>query len=116
MIDLPDKNNIGKVQIVSDVIATIAGTAVKEVEGVAGLAGNFSGELAGNKNSRQVAKGIQLQVVGSSVQLTLGVYIKSDVQVQEVAKEVQEKVKAAVETMTGLNATVINVHVVGLVA
>ena len=102
----------GQVQIAGDVIAVIAKTAVLEVEGVAGMAGYFTGRLGRKKPS----KGVTLQVKDGDVNITVEIVVKSGAKIQDVAKDVQQKVKNAIETMTGFTANQVNVLVSGLVA
>jgi len=99
----------GTIRIADEVLATIAGTAALEADGVAGLIGNLAADM---KNKRKhVARGITVSVNGDRVTLGLAVAIKMGKKMQEVARDVQQRVKSAVETMTGLNVVQINVRV-----
>ena len=109
---MPDHKTQGKVQISDDVITSIAGNAVMEAEGVAGMTGHLAGKMAGKKT----AKGINLQVVNGQVIISLAIIVKYGCKVQQVAMDVQERVKNAIETMTGFSTAEVNVTVAGLVA
>lgn len=112
----PENSNdcVGQIQIADDVIATIAGTAAMEVSGIASMAGNITdiAEFLGKKN---LSKGVKLTVEGNEVKVEINLYIKSGYKIQEVCTQVQQKVKLAIETMTGLLAPEVNVNVTGLV-
>jgi len=106
----------GQIQIADEVIAAIASTAVLETEGVASMASYFSGDIAGRLSRKKATKGITLRTADGKVNISVEIVVQSGVKIQEVAKDVQQKVKAAVETMTGFTTDEINVHVTGLVA
>ena len=90
------------IKISNDVVAVIAGVAVSEVNGVAGMAGGFAGGISevfsGKKN---LAKGIKVEV-------------SENIAIPDVAFEIQNRVKKAVESMTGLKVEEVNVHVQGV--
>ena len=105
-------NNI---KIADDVVAVIAGMAVSEVSGVYEMAGGFAGGisevLSGKKN---VAKGIKVEVEDKETKIDLNIIVEYGARIPDVAFEIQNKVKKAVETMTGLKVTEVNVHVQGV--
>lgn len=110
-------SNLGQIQIADEVIAIIAGTASLEVEGVDGMSSTFtgfSGDISkiGKKN---LSKGVRITVLDDTVIADLSVFIKSGSKIHDVAVEVQKKVKTAIETMTGLLVTSVNVTVAGLI-
>jgi uncharacterized alkaline shock family protein YloU len=109
-------NLAGEVKIADDVLANIASTAVLEAEGVAGMAGQFTGEFAGMLRKKQ-AKGVRLQVEEGqgTIKVSVDIMIKSGEKIQNVALDVQKKIKDAMETMTGYEANEVNVQVIGLV-
>ena len=106
----------GQVHIADEVIAAIAATAVLEAEGVAGMAGYTSGELSGRISRKKPSKGVALKVEGGNVKITVEITVSSGSKIQDTAKDVQYKIKNAIETMTSLNVTEVNIHVTGLVA
>ncbi len=103
------------IQISNDVVAVIAGVAVSEVPGVAGMAGGFAGGitevLSGKKN---LAKGIKVDVEGTSAKIDVNIIVEYGSRIPDVAFEIQNRVKKAVENMTGLKVEEVNVHVQGV--
>lgn len=103
------------IQIADDVVAVIAGKAVSEVAGVAGMAGGFAGGisevLSGKKN---LSKGIKVEIGEKEAKIDVNIIVEYGVRIPDVAFEIQNRVKKAVETMTGLNISSVNVHVQGV--
>ena len=103
------------IQIADDVVAIIAGKAVSEVNGVAGMAGGFAGGitevLSGKKN---LAKGIKTDINDNNAKIDVNIIVEYGVRIPDVAFEIQNRVKKAVETMTGLKILSVNVHVQGV--
>ncbi len=97
----------GQIQIADEVIAIIAATAVQEVEGVTTFHGGIT-DFFGKRNNQ--SKGVKVTVEGNEVKAELELAVKYGVKLQQAAAEVQEKVKNALETMTGLTVTAIDVH------
>ena len=112
-IALSSDNN--EIKIADDVVAVIAGVAVSEVPGVAEMAGGFAGGitevLSGKKN---LAKGIKVEVGEKDTKIDVNIIVEYGVRIPDVAFEIQNRVKKAVETMTGLNVVEVNVHVQGV--
>lgn len=107
-------NQIGQIQIADEVIAIIAGLAATEVEGVAGMSGSFAGGIAEVLGKKNLSKGVKVEVGESEVSIDLSLVIKFGYKIPEVAATVQNKVKNAIETMTGLSVIEINLHVTGV--
>ena len=103
------------IQISNDVVAVIAGVAVSEVPGVAGMAGGFAGGitevLSGKKN---LAKGIKVEVTENQAKIDVNIIVEYGSRIPDVAFEIQNRVKKAVESMTGLKVEEVNVHVQGV--
>ncbi len=103
------------IKISNDVIAVIAGVAVSEVTGVAGMAGGFAGGisevLSGKKN---LAKGIKVDATEKEAKIDVNIIVEYGVRIPDVAFEIQNRIKKAVENMTGLNVSEVNVHVQGV--
>ncbi|MBQ3145457.1 MAG: Asp23/Gls24 family envelope stress response protein [Clostridia bacterium] len=104
-----------EIQIADEVISIIAGKAVSEVSGVAGMAGGFAGGisevLSGKKN---LSKGIKVDIVEKQVKVDVNIIVEYGVRIPDVAFEIQNRVKKAVEAMTGLKVLNVNVHVQGI--
>ena len=103
------------IQIADDVVAIIAGKAVSEVNGVAGMAGGFAGGisevLSGKKN---LSKGIKVEITEKDVKVDVNIIVEYGIRIPDVAFEIQNRVKKAVEAMTGLKVLSVNVHVQGI--
>lgn len=103
------------IEISTDVIAVIAGVAVSEVQGVAGMAGGFAGGISevfsGKKN---MAKGIKVDKTENTAKIDVNIIVEYGSRIPDVAFEIQNKVKKSVESMTGLKVEEVNVHVQGV--
>ncbi|NLM12246.1 MAG: Asp23/Gls24 family envelope stress response protein, partial [Epulopiscium sp.] len=97
-----------------EVIAIIAGLAATEVEGIAGMSGNFAGGIAEVLGKKNLSKGVKVEVGESEVSIDLSIVIKFGYKIPEVAANVQKKVKNAVETMTGLSVIEVNLNITGV--
>ena len=107
-----EANEEGGIKIADDVVAVIAGVAVSEVQGVAGMAGGFAGGISevfsGKKN---MAKGIKVEVGEKETKIDVNIIVDYGTRIPDVAFEIQNRVKKSVETMTGLKVLEVNVHV-----
>lgn len=103
------------IKIADDVIAVIAGAAASEVPGVASMAGGFAGGISevfsGKKN---FAKGIKVEAGEKETRIDVNIIVEYGVRIPDVAFEIQNRVKKAVESMTGLKVLDVNVHVQGV--
>ena len=103
------------IEISTDVIAVIAGVAVSEVQGVAGMAGGFAGGISevfsGKKN---LAKGIKVDKTETTAKIDVNIIVEYGSRIPDVAFEIQNRVKKAVESMTGFKVEEVNVHVQGV--
>jgi uncharacterized alkaline shock family protein YloU len=107
-------SSIGEVMIADDVIATIAGLAATEVEGVSAMQGNVTNELVGKLGMKNLTKGVHIKVTEKGVAVELSVQMRYGYSIPKTCKEVQEKVKAAIENMVGLTVEVVNVRIVSV--
>ena len=114
MLEIKHGSDFGRIQIADEVIATIAGTAALEVEGLAGMVGKITGDLAGMLGRKNMAKGVKVEVFEQQTIITANIAVKYGYKIHEVSEQVQQRIKTAVETMTGLSASEINVHVSGI--
>ena len=107
--------NNSNIKIADDVIAVIAGAAASEVPGVASMAGGFAGGISevfsGKKN---FAKGIKVEAGEKETRIDVNIIVEYGVRIPDVAFEIQNRVKKAVEGMTGLKVLDVNVHVQGV--
>lgn len=103
------------IKIADDVIAVIAGAAASEVSGVASMSGGFAGGISevfsGKKN---FAKGIKVEAGEKETKIDVNIIVEYGVRIPDVAFEIQNRVKKAVESMTGLKVVEVNVHIQGV--
>ncbi|KYO65819.1 Asp23/Gls24 family envelope stress response protein [Thermovenabulum gondwanense] len=107
-------NEKGSVKIADEVVSVIAGLAASEVSGVAGMSGGIAGgisEILGRKN---LSKGVKVQINEKDAVIDVYLIVNYGVRIPEVAWKVQENVKKAVENMTGLNVSEVNIHIQGI--
>lgn len=110
---LPENGN--SVKISDDVVQIIAGIAAGEVEGVHALGNSLTGgiaELLGGKKS--VSRGVKVDIKEETAVIDVHIVVRYGVRIPDVAWTVQEKVKDAVETMTGLEVLKVNIHIDGI--
>ena len=106
--------NIGEVRVADEVVAIIAGLAATEVEGVESMAGNITNELVAKLGMKNLSKGVKVTVEDKTVTVDLALNIRFGYEIPKVSKKVQEKVKAAIENMTGLTVADVNIRVAGV--
>ncbi|MBS6195575.1 MAG: Asp23/Gls24 family envelope stress response protein [Clostridiales bacterium] len=106
-----DNQSIGKVQIADEVVAIIAGLAATEVEGVASMNGNITNELVGKLGMKNLSKGVKVDVLENVVCVDLNLNLEYGYSIPETCKKVQERVKTAIENMTGLQVSDINISI-----
>ena len=111
-----DNNEVklGNIRIADGVVASIAGIAAIEVDGVSKLTGNISKELVSKLGKKNLANGVKVEIVEGVVVADISVEIKYGSAIKKVSEEIQAKVKQAIETMTGLSVGVVNVVVSGI--
>ena len=111
-----DENPDGTVSFATDVIATIAGLAATEVEGVASMSSPSAGiaDMFARKATRNLTKGVRIDLEGSNVHVDITIVVEYGFPVPDVARGIQENVKKAIETMSGLNVHSVDVHVSGV--
>ena len=114
MIDEVLDDNTG-VKIANDVIAVIAGVAVSEVPGVYAMSGGFAGGITEVlKGKKNLAKGIKVDATETETKIDVNIIVEYGARIPDVAFEIQNRVKKAVESMTGLKVEKVNVHVQGV--
>ena len=107
-------SKVGEVQIADEVVATIAGMAATEVEGVASMASNITNELVSKLGMRNLSKGVKIDVNSNAVSVDLVLTLEYGYSIPNTSKQVQEKVKSAIESMTGLNVSSVNIRIAGV--
>lgn len=106
--------DLGEIIISEEVVAIIAGLAATEVDGVESMAGNITKELVARLGMSYLSRGVKVDVEKDSVKVDLALILKYGYEIPEVSKKVQEKVKSAIETMTGLTVNEVDITIAGI--
>ena len=104
----------GTVNISEDVVAAIAAVAVSEVEGVFGLSSSFTSDLKELLGKKNLSKGVKLTIEEDVVSVECFVVVTYGYEIPAVAGAIQDNVASAVESMTGLKVSAVNVDVCGI--
>ncbi|HHW10988.1 MAG TPA: Asp23/Gls24 family envelope stress response protein [Firmicutes bacterium] len=114
MVARSERSELGELRIANEVVAVIAGLAATEVEGVAGMSGGIAGGIAEMLGRKNLAKGVKVEVGEEQAAVDLFVVVDYGVRIPDVAWKIQDNVKNAVESMTGLDVVEVNVHILGV--
>lgn len=112
--DLNVEKEESQIKISNDTIATYAGIAVSEVNGVYGMAGTFAGITEAISGKKNFAKGIKVDVEEQKVKIDVNIIVEYGARIPDVAFDIQTRVKKSVEAMTGLKVLEVNVNVQGV--
>lgn len=102
---------LGEVQVADEVVTIIAGLAATEVEGVTSMSGNITKDLVSRLGMKNLSKGVRISMEEGNVTVYLVLNIAYGYAIPAVSQKVQEKVKAAIENMTGLQVAGVNVRI-----
>lgn len=108
------EENVGAVQIADDVVAMIASLAATEVEGVSSMIGNITNELMSRVGMKSLTKGVRVEVLEGNVSVALAVMMEYGYNIPATCQKVQAKVKTAIENMTGLTCSDVNIRIAGI--
>ena len=111
---LYEKEMMGEVRIADELVAIIAGLAATEVDGVDSMAGNITNELVGKLGMKNLSKGVKVDVTEEHVSVDLSLNIKYGYNIPDVSERVQDRVKSAIENMTGLTVLDVNIRIAGV--
>lgn len=121
---ITDAEGFGTVKIANDVVAMIAGLAATEVEGVGALSGNITDELMGkvvkpnigiaNIAMKKQTKGVKVDILEGTVSVDLALTLEYGYNIPATCNKVQQKVKGAIETMTGFEVSDVNIRIIGI--
>lgn len=111
---LKAEENVGVVQIADDVVAMIASLAATEVDGVSSMFGNITNELMSKVGVKKLTKGVRVNVSDKIVTVDLAVTMEYGYNIPATCQQVQSKVKSAIENMTGLSCTDVNIRIAGI--
>ena len=108
------ESQIGEVKIADDVVATITGLATTEVEGVASMQGNLTNEIVGKLGVKNLSKGVKIELMRGKVHAELSVIMRYGYSIPKTCNAIQDRVKTAIENMTGLDVESVNIRIVGV--
>ena len=111
-----NENPNGTVSFATEVVATIAGLAATEVDGVASMISPSAGlaDMFTRKSNRNLTKGVRIDLEDNRVSVDITITVDYGSPVPDVARNIQENVKKAIETMSGLDVRNVDVHVTGI--
>ncbi len=109
-----NETEVNGIKISEDVVAKIAGIAALEVKGVSNMNGGVAGGISEVFGKKNFAKGVKVLMGEKEVTIDLFVTVEYGCRIPDIAWEIQNKVKTAVETMTGLSVVDVNIHVQGV--
>ena len=111
-----DRGGKGTVKVADEVVSVIAGLAATEVKGVSSLAGGITSDMAARRGIKALSKGVHVGVDDNRVKVELSLCLDYGYSIPEVGKAVQEKVKSAIENMTGMQVTEVSVKITDIVS
>ena len=106
--------DIGTVKIADDVVALIAAFAAMEVEGVSGMAGGLTMDAVSRGGMKRLGKTVKVEISGDGVSADLSIELVYGYSIPETCSKVQNRVRTAVENMTGLKVLDVNIRVAGI--
>ncbi|OIJ20308.1 hypothetical protein BKP45_09590 [Anaerobacillus alkalidiazotrophicus] len=115
VIDMDEQHTgLGKVEISPEVIEVVTSIAAAEVEGVATMRGNFATGVVEKLGRKSHGKGVKVDLGEDGISVDVYVIMNYGVSIPEVAKKIQENIYQTLKTMTAIDLTAVNVHVVGV--
>ena len=111
---IEEKEANGQIQISDEVISIIAGTAAAETEGVSLPSSAPVSSVKGFFGKNNQSKGVKVTVEENTALIEIEVVVKFGINIKNACEEVQQKVKNAVETMTGLTVSGVNINVTAI--
>ena len=111
---LKEDEKIGAVQIADDVVAMIASLAATEVEGVGAMVGNITNELMSKVGMKKLTKGVKVEILEQVLSVDLAITMEYGYNIPQTCQAVQNKVKASIENMTGLEVSDVNIRIAGV--
>lgn len=109
-----EHEGLGKIEIAPEVIEVIAGIAASEVEGVAGMRGNFAAGVVERLGKKNHGKGVKVELTETGIKVDVYCLMKFVVSIPAVAGKIQDNIRQALLNMTALEAEEVNIHVVGI--
>lgn len=114
--EIEDENleDYGDIRIADEVIRIVASLAAQEVPGVVSMSGGLTDGINRFLGKENASKGVRLKFEGKTVNASIYLNVEYGYCIPEIALEVQEKVKEAVEAMTGYEVQFVDVNVEGV--
>ena len=113
-VDIDREQNNGQITYANEVISTIVSVATTEVDGVSAMAGNITNELMSKVGVKNLTKGVKVEVQDKNVTVDLAVTMEYGYNIPATCQAVQQKVKNAIENMTGLTCSDVNIRIAGV--
>ena len=110
------KNKLGEIRIADEVICVIAGLAATEVKGVSTLAGGITNDRITTSGVKNLGKALRINIADNCVDVRIAVILDGSVSIPECSSEIREKIKNAIESMTGMEVTEVQVIIAGVTA
>ena len=104
-------SDAGSIHISEEVVAAVAAGAAADVEGVAGLRSGSAGESSSRRNS---GRGVKVKLENEALDVDLYLIAQPDFSLGELGENVQQAVKQAVESATGVSVNCVNVTICGI--
>ncbi|MGD8400523.1 MAG: Asp23/Gls24 family envelope stress response protein [Bacillota bacterium] len=114
MTDQAEKYDTGSIRIANEVVSIIAGLAATEIKGVAGMSGGIVDGFAELLKKKNLTKGVKVEVGEKQAAVDLFIIIEYGAKIPDIAYKIQDNVKRAIESMTGLEVVEVNVHIQGV--
>lgn len=109
-----EQTSLGSIRISAEVVKVIAGLAAVDIKGVAGMSGGLVGGIAEMLGRKNISKGIKVEVGAKEAAVDIFAIMEYGIRIPDVAAQIQETVKSAIEQMTGLQVVEVNVNVQGV--
>jgi uncharacterized alkaline shock family protein YloU len=106
----------GETTIADEVVASIAGVAAREVEGVASVGKGTVRRMLAERlaGAEEKARGVAVEVGEIEAVVDLSLNVVYGFNIPKIIAEVRKKVASRLSDLAGLNAKEINVHIVGI--
>lgn len=106
---------MGDVRISDEVVANIAVIAACEIDGVSNVVGNTkANEIKNLVGMKNYTKTVRIEMVDRVVSVDMAIVVKYGFSLPAVGKAVQDRVKTAIENMTGLEVADVNIRIAGI--
>lgn len=114
IVTLMQNDKMGTVLVTEDVIASIASIAAAEVEGVSAVITNVPKELMSRVGAQKMTKAVKVKVSDSQVVIYIAITMDYGYNIPATCRNVQSRVKSAIENMTGLTCTDVNIRIMNI--